>query len=305
MEALRARDGRPAAPWVADASGEQRHLKGHCSGMDVSYLGGSASGEKERVRDTIEILIPGENAALAAATYRMADGRQRTAFVRAPLISVIPPGQPYAVHCRHPSDVLVLSLEPQFFQHQARVALGAGTPDLQEPYAAVDPFIRELGNTLHSDLQSDRYPSPAYLESLAGVIAIHVARNYRVAPFPSQRGQGRLPTHKLNRVHAYIMEHIAEPIRVEHLAAEVHLSPFHFARTFKQATGQAPHLYVLMQRVEYAKELLKTTELSLVNVAFSSGFRTQGHFTGVFHRYTGFTPRVYRLNCRAALSMTR
>jgi AraC family transcriptional regulator len=90
-------------------------------------------------------------------------------------------------------------------------------------------------------------------------------------------------------------------LHVERLAAEVHMSQYHFARMFKQTTGQAPHLYVVMQRVSHAKALLQETELPLLEVAAQSGFRTQGHFTGVFRRYTGMTPRTFRLACRAAL----
>jgi AraC family transcriptional regulator len=101
-------------------------------------------------------------------------------------------------------------------------------------------------------------------------------------------------------VQAFIREHLADPIRVEQLAAAVHLSPYHFARMFKKATGQPPHTYITMQRMEHAKELLRDSDLPLVEVAASVGFQTQAHFTGVFHRYTGRTPRVYRLNCQAA-----
>jgi AraC family transcriptional regulator len=67
---------------------------------------------------------------------------------------------------------------------------------------------------------------------------------------------------------------------------------------FEQSTGTSPHLYVLMQRVERAKELLADTDTALVDVAAEVGFRTQGHFTGVFHRYAGFTPRTFRLHAR-------
>jgi AraC family transcriptional regulator len=77
------------------------------------------------------------------------------------------------------------------------------------------------------------------------------------------------------------------------------MSTFHFARMFKQATGQPPHVYITLQRMEYAKELLRNSSLPLVDIAASVGFQTQGHFTGVFHRYAGVTPRIFRLNSRA------
>ena len=109
-----------------------------------------------------------------------------------------------------------------------------------------------------------------------------------------------LPPHKLNRVEAYIREHFAETIQIQQLADIVHMSPCHFARMFKKAIGQPPHLYVVMQRVERARTLLRDSEQALIDIAAQAGFRTQGHFTGVFRRYTGLTPRAYRLDCRAA-----
>jgi AraC family transcriptional regulator len=68
---------------------------------------------------------------------------------------------------------------------------------------------------------------------------------------------------------------------------------------FKQATGQPPHVYITSQRMDQAKNLLGNSELSLVEVAASVGYQTQAHFTGVFHKQIGVTPRAFRMNCRA------
>ena len=57
-----------------------------------------------------------------------------------------------------------------------------------------------------------------------------------------------------------------------------------------------------MQRVASAKSLLSDSDLALIDVAAQVGFRTQGHFCGVFLRYTGFTPRTFRLDTCTALS---
>jgi AraC family transcriptional regulator len=103
-------------------------------------------------------------------------------------------------------------------------------------------------------------------------------------------------------VQAFIKDHLPEAIRVEQLAAEVHMSPFHFARMFKKATGKAPHAYINAQRIEHAKELLRDSDLPLVDVAATVGFQTQAHFTGVFQKYASVTPRSFRLKSRAILS---
>jgi AraC family transcriptional regulator len=129
--------------------------------------------------------------------------------------------------------------------------------------------------------------------------AVHPARRYASAA-PDNAVRTGLPQHKLKRVQAFVDEHLAEAMHVDQLAGEVHMSPFHFARMFKQTTGQSPHLYVVSQRIERAKALLRDSEVPLIAIAAQTGFRTQGHFTGVFRRYTGLTPRVFRLSCRVA-----
>jgi AraC family transcriptional regulator len=243
--------------------------------------------------------VPDETAAISTV-YRTEAGHARRAFVRAPLVSVVPPGQECSMHCVRPGDTLVLRLAPRFYAARVHAALGEATR-LAARFAAFDPFIRAIANGLLGELRSGGRLAAAYLEPLGAVLSVHLARHYGAAAAESNTGPCGLPPHRLMHVQAFVRDHIADVLHVERLAAEVHMSQYHFARMFKQATGQPPHLYVVMQRVSHAKALLQETDLPLLEVAEQSGFRTQGHFTGVFRRYTGVTPRTFRLACRAAL----
>jgi AraC-like DNA-binding protein len=100
---------------------------------------------------------------------------------------------------------------------------------------------------------------------------------------------------KLSVVERFIHEHIAENIQIEHLAALLHMSASHFARAFKNATGHPPHFYLTTERLRLAQSMLSEGSLPLIDVAARAGFQTQQHFTEVFHRYTGCTPRAFRL----------
>jgi len=117
----------------------------------------------------------------------------------------------------------------------------------------------------------------------------------------SAASTGGLAPHKLQKVLAYVEEKLAEPVGVRELASQVHMSPFHFARRFKQAVGTPPHAYITHVRIERARSLLAGTNVPLIEVATRVGYRTQAHFTGVFHRYVGTTPRAYRLGTRKEL----
>jgi AraC family transcriptional regulator len=115
---------------------------------------------------------------------------------------------------------------------------------------------------------------------------------------PGARAAG-LPRQKLQVALCYIEERLTDTIGVRDLAAQVHMSPFHFARRFKQAVGQPPHAYITTVRMERAKQLLSKSDLPLGHIATAVGYRTQAHFTGVFHKRVGMTPRIFRVSNRS------
>ncbi|MGA7521725.1 MAG: helix-turn-helix transcriptional regulator [Acidobacteriaceae bacterium] len=72
------------------------------------------------------------------------------------------------------------------------------------------------------------------------------------------------------------------------------VSPNHFVMLFTRATGLTPHQYVLRARIDSAKLHLKDPTLSIAEVSRLTGFRTQGHFTKVFRKIVGVTPREFK-----------
>ena len=103
-----------------------------------------------------------------------------------------------------------------------------------------------------------------------------------------------LPGSVLRRVLDHIDANSARGLPLSELSALAHMSAFHFARLFKQSTGVSPHRFVVGRRIERAKQLLETGDASIASIAQAVGFRTASHFTTVFHRSTGQTPRAYR-----------
>ena len=72
------------------------------------------------------------------------------------------------------------------------------------------------------------------------------------------------------------------------------MSPFHFARLFQRTTGMPPHRFVVRARIDRALTLLTVHESPIGGIARAVGFRTASHFSTVFRRITGITPRAYR-----------
>ncbi len=93
---------------------------------------------------------------------------------------------------------------------------------------------------------------------------------------------------------AYLREHLAEQIRIKHLASLVALSPFYFVRTFKAHVGVPPHQYLMRVRLERASELLAETSLSVTQICHRVGFGSLSHFINTFRRHTGLSPLAFR-----------
>lgn len=86
------------------------------------------------------------------------------------------------------------------------------------------------------------------------------------------------------------------PPSLEELAAAVNLSPFYFARVFRQATGLPPHAWLKQRRLGRARTLLRLGYLPF-NVAFDLGFADQSHLNRQFKQAYGVTPGEYRRAC--------
>lgn len=97
----------------------------------------------------------------------------------------------------------------------------------------------------------------------------------------------------------YINEHFNEPINLDLLAAKATLSPFYFTRVFTTETGFTPHQYLIATRINAAKFLLKSSETSIKDIAFSCGFNSESGFCSTFKKWEQLTPSQYRDNILA------
>ena len=105
---------------------------------------------------------------------------------------------------------------------------------------------------------------------------------------------GGLSGWQRRRVADFIEAHVTEEVRLNALAQVVDLSPYHFARAFKQSFGLPPHRYHLGRRIELAKTLLAEPTRSITEVALAVGFAETSSFSAAFRKVTGISPRDYR-----------
>lgn len=105
---------------------------------------------------------------------------------------------------------------------------------------------------------------------------------------------GKQPSKLVTDVANYIQHHLSEPITAEDIAKELYLSRPYLSRKFIAETGESLTDFILKEKINEAKRLLRYSDKSLTAIGNFLGFSSQGHFSRVFKRYTGLTPGEYR-----------
>ena len=166
----------------------------------------------------------------------------------------------------------------------------------QLPGAAGDehpPAVRTLAQVLFDSLRSE-CPNPPLMA--------HVALALRAilpgaSPATGQEGatvRGGLAGWQERRAVAFMQERLDQSFPVAAVADACGLSVNHFSRAFRRSLGKPPHRWLLDQRIERARDMLRTTDMSLADIALSCGFAEQSHFTRVFARLVGMPPGAWR-----------
>jgi ribose 5-phosphate isomerase B len=103
-----------------------------------------------------------------------------------------------------------------------------------------------------------------------------------------------IPPRRLACVVEYVRNNLDKPLAVSALSRIAEMSQSHFSKLFKLSTGLAPHQFVLQERINRSKELLRRDNARIVEVALGVGFENQAHFTTVFGNLVGMTPRQFQ-----------
>jgi AraC family transcriptional regulator len=166
--------------------------------------------------------------------------------------------------------------------------------ELIPQFSIDDPVIQQLALALRTEIQTGCMSGRLYGESLGTALAARLVQNYAVSKPSLEFKANSLPQSQLEQVIDYMKANLTQDLSILDLAALTNMSESHFSRSFKQSVGIAPYQYLIQQRVERAKQLLKQQVISISDIALDCGFANQTHLTKVFRQITGMTPKAYQ-----------
>lgn len=156
----------------------------------------------------------------------------------------------------------------------------------------LDPVVLSLASILRRWHCAGGPTSETAASELGVRLATHLVERYSDVRLSAHGGS--LDFTRVKRVCDYIEAHFASEIGVGDLARIAGLSPAHFSRAFKSATGLSPHKFVIMRRLSAAREMLVQSELTVDDIAHCVGFSNLSHFRRLFRAQFGAPPCAFR-----------
>ncbi len=105
---------------------------------------------------------------------------------------------------------------------------------------------------------------------------------------------------QVHRARCLLDRYYDTPITIEQLSHQVALSPYYLIRLFRRVYKKTPHQYLIQQRIAKAKDLLRTTDLTVTEICAVVGFESLGSFSTLFRNLVGIAPSAYRISAQTA-----
>src|SRR5215475_12656559 len=169
-----------------------------------------------------------------------------------------------------------------------------GEVELRASRKFANPRLRALVAAAHAEMVAGFPSGRLFLDSVEQAIAVALVKGHAVRHRLVQIYRGGLGAERLRRIKELVDVKMEDDLSLDEMAQLVGLSTAHFARMFRKSTGQTPHQFVLRQRMERAKAMLRAPDARVLDVALACGFKTQQHFAQVFRDFWGISPTEYR-----------
>ena len=178
----------------------------------------------------------------------------------------------------------------------------SGEVELSASRKFANPRLSALVAVAHEEMVAGFPSGRLFLDSVEQAMAVTLVNGHAVRHRPVQLYRGGLGSARLRRIKELVHAKMEDDLSLEDMAQSVGLSTAHFARMFRKSTGETPHQFVLRQRLERAKAMLRAPDARVLDVAVACGFKTQQHFAQAFRDLWGASPTEYRQDLVASES---
>jgi AraC family transcriptional regulator len=229
--------------------------------------------------------------------FALRDGRREQVTLEPGAVWFCPAGESFSHDVPMSCSYALVTLEPEKL---ARLAQADGVA-LRRAYGVKLGQFEHLMRALVEEARTRGPGGVGFADAVAAALAAKLVETFGTAKQAAELHHGGLPPARLRRVRALVEEAVragegGAALEVDVLAREAGLSPAHFARAFKAATGETPHAYVLGLKLEKAREAIAggaARASTIAEVAVTCGFFDQAHLTRHFRRKFGVTPGCF------------
>src|SRR5258708_4174734 len=169
-----------------------------------------------------------------------------------------------------------------------------GEVELRSSRKFAEPRLSAMVAAVHAEMVAGFPSGRLFLDSVEQAMAVTLVNGHAVKHRPVQFSRGGLGSARLRRIKELVHAKMEDDLSLDEMAQAVGLSTAHFARMFRKSTSETPHQFVLRQRLERAKAMLRAPDARVLDVAIACGFKTQQHFAQVFRDVCGISPTGYR-----------
>jgi AraC family transcriptional regulator len=169
-----------------------------------------------------------------------------------------------------------------------------GEVELRASRKFADRRLSAMVSAVHAEMVAGFPSGRLFLDSVEQAMAVTLVNGHAVRHRPVQLYRGGLGSARLRRIRELVRAKMEDDLSLDEMAESVGLSTAHFARMFRKSTGETPHQFVLRQRLERAKTMLRAPDARVLDVAVACGFKTQQHFAQAFRDIWGVSPTEFR-----------
>ncbi len=207
---------------------------------------------------------------------------------------LLAPGTRDRLRWNQPSRRVVLSIDESYILRAAQELCRKSHLSFANHWIFEDRQFQLLISEMQREMETGWETGSLYGDHLGMSLAIALIQKYSSDAMITPIAKGGMSRVRLQRVLDYIAANSHLDIGLDDLAQIADMSRFHFARLFRLGMGITPHRYLMDQRLQQAKTLLRLDTRRVAEVATETGFANAGHFARAFRRYVGVSPSEWK-----------